>query len=229
MSFCNSENKITKGWFGPLLVVLTEDPDCIQTIFKSPHTQDKPYYFYNGFYMDEGLFVCNGSQYDRHRKIFSKSFSVSMIQKFLPTFNEKSKKCVEKMSKHLGQGDFDVFDYVGTCMLEAFCTKQLNYERDFYDSNFMKLLHEVRPLVMKRMFSPWFNCKPLYKISSLGRKLDGYNKIMLQHIEKIVNANVTSPEKALEKSVIDMLLNPDNKFSECEFRDEMITFIFTVS
>jgi cytochrome P450 len=229
LSYCSSDHKISKGWFGPKLVVLTEDADCIHTILNSPHALHKPTVFYKGLYMDEGLLACNGEQYDRHRKILSKSFTVGLIQKFLVTFNNKTKRCVDKLSRHLGGGDFDVFEYVGTCTLESFCTGQLNYDKNLYDSNFMKMIEDCRPFVMKRMFSPWFNFEPLYNMSSLRRTMDYFRKMMHDNIEVIRSANKDSPNTTLKDIVINLMMDPKNNFKAGEFRDEMATFLMAVS
>jgi cytochrome P450 len=229
LSYCQIDHKISKGWFGPLFVVITEDADCIHAVLNSPHALFKPSYFYNAFYMDQGLLACNGEQYDRHRKVLNKSFTVALVQKFLPTFNGKAKKCVEKLSKHANGGDFDVFQFVGTCTLESFCSGQLNYHKDLYDSNFMHFIEETRPLVMKRMFSPWYNFKPLYKMSSLRRTMDRYLKTLYENIENIREANVKSPNGLLKDIVINVLMSPNNNFDDEEFRDEVTTFIMAVS
>ncbi|KAG5684357.1 hypothetical protein PVAND_013592 [Polypedilum vanderplanki] len=226
MSYCENDNKITKAWFGPLLVILTENADCIHTILNSSHSLHKPSLFYNAFYMDRGLLAGNGEEYDRHRKILNKSFTVKLVQKLVPTFNEKSKTCVEKLKKNLNCDEFDAFEYVGTCTLESFSTGQLNYHEDLYDSNFMKYIDLTRPLIMKRMFSPWYNFKPLYKLSSLCKKLDEYFKILMENIENIKKSHFESSEGIHKDIVINLLMDKNNNFSEEELKDELITFIF---
>ncbi|KAG5684358.1 hypothetical protein PVAND_013593 [Polypedilum vanderplanki] len=226
LSYADPNSTLIKGWFGPLLMIITEDADCIHTLFNSPNSMTKPWYFYNAIYMDQGLLVTNGEQYDRHRKILNKSFTPSMLQIFIPTFCNKSQICIDHLEKHLDGIPIDIYDYVGTCTLEVFCFGHLNYDRDFYGSHMIELIEKTRPLVMKKMFSPWYNFKPLYKLTSISRQMEQYYQVLVDIIEEVKQIHRVSPNTDMKDTVINVLMNSKYKFDDDEIRDEIATFIF---
>lgn len=132
---CDSNLSLSKGWIGPKLTVLTQDPDTIHAIYNSPHCMNKPTMLYNALYTKQGLLSVNGSMYDKHRKIFNRSFKPSILQQLVPVFNEKSLKCMEMLKEQLNQGEFNMYSYTGACSLEAFGSGQLNFEKNFYKSD----------------------------------------------------------------------------------------------
>ncbi|KAG5681840.1 hypothetical protein PVAND_011248 [Polypedilum vanderplanki] len=218
---------ISKTWFGPQFVILTEDAECIHKILNSSHTQNKPSYFYKGMMIDEGLLAINGHQYDKHRKILNKSFTPNMLQKFIPTFNEKSRVCMMNLSKRLSSDEaFDIFKYVGACTLDSFISGHYNYDQNFYDSDLVKIIEESRSLVMKKVVRPWYNIKILFKNSSLRHQMEYYYERLLRILNDIKTNNLQNPNTKLPDLVLNLLMKSKNNFTEEEIRDEMITFIY---
>jgi len=132
---CDNNLPLSKGWIGPKLTVLTQDPETIHAIYSSPHCMNKPTFLYNALYTKKGLLTVNGSMYDKHRKIFNRSFKPSILQSLVPVFNEKSLKCMEMLKEQLNKGEFNMYSYTGACSLEAFGKGQMNFEKNFYESD----------------------------------------------------------------------------------------------
>lgn len=139
---CLKTSSISKSWFGPQLVVFTEDPEVINTVVNSKHCQNKPDLFYKGLYTENGLVTINNKVQEKHRKVLNKAFVPSMLQQFIPIFNEKSKVCVEKMRENLDGGEFNVFHYIGMCTLETFFKGHLNHDRNFYGTGIEHIIEE---------------------------------------------------------------------------------------
>lgn len=139
---CDKKLPLSKGWLGAKFAVLTQDPETIHAIYNSPHCLNKPGYLYNSLYTKLGLLTVNGKTYEKHRKIFNRCFKPSVLHNLVPVFNEKAMKCVEMLKEQDGKGEFNIYKYIGACSLEAFGAGQLNFDKNFYESDVLSAVEE---------------------------------------------------------------------------------------
>ena len=78
--------------------------------------------------MQNGLLVDSGDLWRSHRKLFNPSFSSTILQSFLPSFNNKSRILVKILAKHLNKDEFDVFHPLTGCTLEALLSTSIGLE-----------------------------------------------------------------------------------------------------
>jgi cytochrome P450 len=222
------ETTVTKAWIGPILCILTKDADCAHALFNSPHALKKPKWIYYGLNVPHGLLAGNGDEYEKHRKLISRAFSPTMLQQAIPIFSEKSKKCVDILSEKVGTQDFDVVNYLGTCAIEAFFAKNYDFNGDV--STLVNGFLNARELATKRMFMPWYNLKPVYQATAMGKKFDEFyndTKSCLKKIMENARSNVETQQKG--EILANIFANPKHNFSDEEIADEFATFIYVVS
>lgn len=124
-------NSLTKFWLGPFLAVTVNSPENLQAVLNSPHCQKKPSAFYNVWSATEGMVLSHGSLWKSHRKILSGAFTVNVLHRLLPMFDEKSKKSLQILKKHVDKKEFDVYENVAACSLETLMKGNFNYDRDY--------------------------------------------------------------------------------------------------
>lgn len=124
-------NSLTKFWLGPFLAVMVNSPENLQTVLNSPKCQKKPSAFYSMWDATQGLVLSHGSLWKNHRKILNGSFTMNVLQRLLPMFNEKSMKSINLLSTHVNNGEFDVYENIAAFSLETLMIGNFNYDRDF--------------------------------------------------------------------------------------------------
>ena len=86
---------------------------------------------------------------------------------------------------------------------------------------------------MKRIQQPWLNNNFLFRQSNLSTQLDEMLEVAMDYLNRIVNHNkmlhIKSNGSVKDDRVIDLLLDPNNEFSDQEVLDEMVIFALTVS
>lgn len=137
----DKNSTLTKIWIGPKLILMTEDPDSIHTIFNSPNCINKPELFYNGLTVTKGLLPLTGELYPKHRKLLNRAFMPNILQKIHPIIDEKCKRFVVKIQESL-EVEVNIIHWVGACALEAFGKAQFDYTSDFYGNPDIKLIEE---------------------------------------------------------------------------------------
>jgi cytochrome P450 len=135
-TFSGSE-PIQRFWFGTRLVIAPNTPEMFKTVVTSPHCLDKPRLVYDGMFADNGLLSNNGSMQEKHRKILNNAMTPAMLHQLRPIFEEKVARCMMKMGEKC---EFDVFDDVAACTLEALLKGNFNYDLDCYGSEMLRSL-----------------------------------------------------------------------------------------
>ncbi|KAL7033672.1 hypothetical protein ACKWTF_007672 [Chironomus riparius] len=222
---CDKNLPLSKGWIGPKFTVLTQDPDTIHAIYNSPHCMNKPTILYNALYTKQGLLSVNGAMYDKHRKIFNRSFKPSILQKLVPVFNQKSLKCMEMLKEQLNKSEFNMYSYTGACSLEAFGTGQLNFEKNFYESDVLNAFEGMKPLMMKKMFRIWLNIEPLYKISRLYKDLQKEYNVLVHFKNQVLKKNSEENLEEKDEIFVKQLMDKKNELSDEEIIDEVVIFL----
>ncbi|CAG9811897.1 unnamed protein product [Chironomus riparius] len=213
--FIKDDAPITKLWLANYLTILTKDPDFIHKIFNCSKTYNKPKVFYQMFFMDHALTPMGGDDHKRHRRILNKAFTSAVMHNLPEIFNEKAKKIVTKMEEKVGRGEFDLMDYVGALSLESFGKINLNYEIDYFQSEiyysmkrfveFCKLkVFVILGIVMKKV-----NVE-------LAQIFKNFNNF----IAKVIDSNKS--RNSQENSIVQLLLDPKNHFSNQEIYEELI-------
>lgn len=259
------ENSLTKFFLGPFLAVMINSPENLQTVLNSPCSQKKPgIYFFNFYYYSDiinkyflkmvaafyniwdatsGLVLAHSSLWKYHRKVLNGSFTLNVLQRLLPMFQEKSIKSIQLLNKHVNKGQFDVYENIAAFSLETLMKGNFEYDEDFqtdpHNSELLETVEKGREPMMKRTFQIWNNYEPIFKLSKkLYKEVTGVIRfvrktgdlVVVENSKRISHLSEEEYEKEKsKKSLISMLTDPKNNFSAQEINDEICTFIIAVS
>lgn len=132
----------SRAWAGYLCFVIVDKPEDLQLVYNSQNCIDKatPY---KVFPIQRGL-LCNGGEtWKTHRKLINPSFSVKILQSFLPIFNNKAKIMIKCLQKHVDGEEFDLYRSLSACTLEALYLTSLGIEKDIQHDLNNKYLHDM--------------------------------------------------------------------------------------
>jgi cytochrome P450 len=129
---------IQKVRLGTKVIVFPNTPQMFKTILTSPDCMDKPAFLYDAVFSKFGLLASNGSIQERHRRILNHSMTLSMLQQLIPVFERSITKYVERIDEKAGGAEFDAFDDVAACTLEALLKGNFRFDYDCYDSELLK-------------------------------------------------------------------------------------------
>lgn len=118
------------AWLGPEFVVVADTPESLQIVLNSQKCLNKSP-LYDVLILTKGLLVGSGDLWKRHRKILNPAFSIGILQKIIPTFDDKAKIFVRNMEAKVGGEAFDVYEYMSPCSLESLLKVTMDYDRDF--------------------------------------------------------------------------------------------------
>lgn len=143
MNLSNDYDSLCKAWLGPICFVTVGRPEDMQMVLNSQHCIDKSI-LYQFFGARKGLIVSGGKLWRTHRKLLNPTFFVKVINTFIPTFNEKSKKMIEVWNQNLvGQKEFDAFKPVSLFILEALLSTTIGLNKDIQNEENNKYMNDV--------------------------------------------------------------------------------------
>ena len=136
-----------KAWLGPKCFVIIQRPEDMQSVLNSQHCIDKSE-IYQFFGARKGLIVAGGNLWRTHRKLLNPTFFVKVINTFLPTFNEKSKKMIDVFDRnYVGKTEFNAFEPISLFILEALLSTTIGLNKDIQNEKNNKYLNDVHMLV----------------------------------------------------------------------------------
>ncbi|CAG9811205.1 unnamed protein product [Chironomus riparius] len=219
---------LTKIWVGPKLMLLTEDPDVIHTVFNSTNCINKPDIFYHALTVINGLLPLSGPRYLEHRRILNKSFMLTTLQKIQPIIEAKCNRMIKKLEGNVNK-ELDIMDFVGACALESFGEAQFGYSSDLYGFEGHKIIKESLEFGLDRVTQPWLHYLPefIFKMTEINKKIDKVISFCIKYKAKVTetyNQKKVEDYDSVKHRVIDVLLNSENNLSDIEIRDELIMF-----
>lgn len=132
-----------KLWLGPICFVNIGKPEDMQLVLNSPHCIDKST-IYQFFGARKGLIVSGGNLWKTHRKLLNPTFYVKVLNTFISTFNEKSKKMIDVWDRnHVGKKEFNAFHSVSLFILETLLSTTIGLNKDIQNDKNNKYLNDV--------------------------------------------------------------------------------------
>lgn len=123
-------------WLGPELLIFADTPEVLKIVLNSPKCMDKSP-LYGTFSLKKGLLMNGGEMWKIHRKILNPSFSLNILQKLVPIFDQKSKILVENIAVEVEAKPFDVFYYLSACSLETLLKGTMSLDRNMQSNAFL--------------------------------------------------------------------------------------------
>ncbi|CAH2092957.1 unnamed protein product [Euphydryas editha] len=224
-----SSGGISKVWIGSVLYVVPLNPDDVQKILENCLHKDSSYRFLK-VWLGNGLFVAPVDQWKVHRKVLLPIFHNRIIEDYIDVFGEQGSVLVERMEEQLGKGDFDVFKYITSCMLDIVFETAMGEKMDVQhnpDTPYLRARNTVISIISMRIFKAWMQPDALFNLTPYS-KLQGEN-IALTH--KFTDEVIRKKKKLYEKhgqtskegrrDLLELLLDSDMKFTDEELREHI--------
>lgn len=115
-----------KLWFGPNLVVFVNHPDRIQKVLMAPQCLEKLNFIYKLMERDHGLTAASTkNKWKEHRKLLNFSFSLKVLENFLPTFSKYGCILCDQLMREANGREFDFFEYAKRSSFDVLCATTL--------------------------------------------------------------------------------------------------------
>jgi cytochrome P450 len=176
---------IARLWFGPVLIVLLTDPDCIESVVKHDKLGSRGYLARKVTEpaFPNGLLNIEGEQWRRHRKILSAALHVNILERFVENFAKISDNLANNL-KALADGitAHDITPYFFRCTLDI--TVQTSFSLDINaqndnDESAMNNYITVIDTTAVRVTKPWLLIDWIFNATELGKKY--YKAVKCEH------------------------------------------------
>uniref|UniRef100_A0A336LXN1 CSON004594 protein n=1 Tax=Culicoides sonorensis TaxID=179676 RepID=A0A336LXN1_CULSO len=188
---CNEYKTPVRIWIGSMLLIYVTKPADVQKVLTSNNCLDKMY-IYKLFGWESGVLSTSANIWKHHRKLLNPCFSPSILQSFLPIFQEKACVLVNCLKK-VSQKEFDIFPFLSACTLDSICATILDFDVDSQNSknlDFVEALEELFPIINTRIFNVLLHPFNIYKHTQLYRREIKLRQIISETTNKIIQAKI---------------------------------------
>jgi cytochrome P450 len=125
-NYCESFPDLVKVWFGPKIGIVVNDPDRMKKVLMSPKCIEKLNFVYELMERNYGLISASSKKkWKSHRKFFNFSFSLSILEGFLPIYKECSDTLVENLLENSAGENINFFEYAKRASFDILCATSL--------------------------------------------------------------------------------------------------------
>ncbi|XP_055382212.1 uncharacterized protein LOC129612568 [Condylostylus longicornis] len=202
-------------WLGPLCVVVSSDPDTMETILTSPKCVNKSFVY--NFLRDiigDGLFTSNVPLWNTRVKIVKPTFKRRMILGFYNVFNEEAKKFLCRIEEGGNNENFSLFFNIQLAALIATCQTTLgDSHSDAEKVDFRVILESFSYLMyamIDRMFKPYYFDSRIYNLTNHYKNACKHRSIIVDFVHK----KVISKKLQIQEQYKKKLENNSNDYDD---------------
>lgn len=191
-------------WLGNQLIICTDDPEDAKTILSSTDLLKKSY-IHEFFHMSNGLLCAPVEKWKRHRRALNPTLNVSMVNSFLPVFNE----VFRDMTLHIGKDIDSTLDPYHMMMLASYTTlMRTGFGVDAkYDDPVADKVHQLVCTYMHhvetRAQRPWIRWNFIYRLTADYSKFKAARDGICAHLEE----RRQSAQRVMEQTEFDVEQN----------------------
>ncbi|CAK1586636.1 unnamed protein product [Parnassius mnemosyne] len=197
-------------WIGQCCFIILSDPEDARMV--ANNFLEKPY-FYNfaRLWLKDGLVTAPGSIWKHNVKKFAVAFSGSMVDDFLPIFNEQSRKLQRKLEVEVNCEPFDLFEkYLAYTTLETICQTALG-EHDVTETivtkEYYAAFNGILELIFSRALNIFLHPEFVYRLTP------GYKefKRCVSVVQNVSDAILRKRRKEMEEAKTAKISDSTNK------------------
>jgi len=166
--------RIVRGWVGWKLLVVIWNPEDVEVILNSQIHIDKSdeYRFFKPW-LGNGLLISTGEKWRTHRKLIAPAFHMNVLKSFVSTFNENSKKVVERLRMEVGN-EFDCHDHMSEATVDillatAMGFKKTDKQKEMSAFKYAMAVMKMCDIIHKRHLKLWYRLNCLYNLSNFKK------------------------------------------------------------
>ncbi|CAG9797348.1 unnamed protein product [Chironomus riparius] len=225
--------------------VVIYDPELLKKVFNSQVACQRP--FRNCFQLEKGLLSSEYHSWKKSRKLLNGGFNLNILKGLIPIFSYYTGTLIKEMEQHLDGKEFDLLLPLSKLTTNGISGTIMNVT-DVEVTDLEKLIAEVAiflDLTCKRMLYPFLEKDWIYRWTksykreqeareyamAYGDELIAASKKRNRKDKSLVDENGSVIVKRDEKVefIIDQLLNHEEKFTDEEIRDHVMTLLATSS
>ncbi|XP_035780190.1 cytochrome P450 4C1-like [Anopheles albimanus] len=131
-------------WLGPKPVIIVNSAEHARTILTSPITLGKARFY--RFIPLPGIFSLPVQQWRTHRKLIQPSFNLSILQSYVPLFEQKANVMISNLAAKVDTAEpFDIYRFTARCTLDMICATSLGIDMHFQEMpscSYLEILEE---------------------------------------------------------------------------------------
>ncbi|XP_050081704.1 cytochrome P450 4C1-like [Anopheles aquasalis] len=179
-------------------VLEISSPENVEKILLAKTTKKSfPYEFLEPW-LGTGLLLSFGEKWFQRRKIITPSFHFKMLDQFMDVFNREADILVNQLEKHVGQKEFNIYDYITLYALDSICETsmgvQVNAQKDPNNeyANGVKLMSDF---IFRRVFSVLRQFPSLFFLYPYAKE----QARVIQQLHNFTNSVIERRRAQLEK------------------------------
>ncbi|GIY59144.1 cytochrome P450 4V2 [Caerostris darwini] len=202
--------------------VVFKRPETVEVILSSSTLIEKSaeYKFLHPW-LGTGLLTRPAEKWRHRRKLLTPAFHFTILEDFIPVFQEQSSILVSKLQDITKEPWVDIVPLLTSSTLDIICQTAMGVTINAQkgeNNEYVKAVHEIADAVMYRVFRPWFWIDFLFYLTKPGKQF----KANIQIVHGFTQKEETQgfPGIALEQHLA------DPSFTEEDVKVEVETFMF---
>ncbi|GFQ78084.1 cytochrome P450 4V2 [Trichonephila clavata] len=235
--------------FKPFIIFFK--PETVEVLLSSTTLIDKSKeYELLSPWLGTGLLTSTGKKWRRRRKLLTPAFHFSILDEFIPVFQEQSSILVSKLQYLVHEPWVDVVPLMTACTLDIICQTAMGVNIDAQggrNTEYVRAVHEIGESFMYRVLRPWLYPNFIFKWTAYGRRfydnlrrVQSLTKRVIKHKRQDMEAreeyaviepfsNHSPSQRKKRKAFLELLLEhhlKDPSFTEEDVSEEVHTFMF---
>ncbi|GFT96041.1 cytochrome P450 4V2 [Nephila pilipes] len=225
-------------------------PETVEVLLSSTTLIDKSKeYDLLSPWLGKGLLISSGAKWRSRRKLLTPAFHFSILEEFLPVFQEQSSVLVSKLQALAREPWVDIVPMITGCTLDIICETAMGVSinaQDGHNIEYVRAVQEIGDSFMYRVIRPWLHLDFIFKWTACGKrftanvrrvqaftrrviknkKLDMEARNKYADVELFPNDSTSHRRKC--KAFLELLLEhhlKDPSFTEEDVREEVDTFM----
>ncbi|XP_053691291.1 cytochrome P450 4C1-like [Sabethes cyaneus] len=190
-----------RAWLGPVLIVFLDRPEHIAVILNSQHCVKRSK-FYSFFRFEKGVLNSEPNLWRLLRKRLNPTFSSTIVNNFVPVFNERADKLVMNLEAFVGQEAFDMLPKASCYSLSASLLNLLGVNVRVDDTDYQE---QMWLIMWGRIYKPWNHLDFIYQFTNNFKKERNHIRKLRELSNEIYN------ERQSKKNV--QMINQQEKVS----------------
>jgi cytochrome P450 family 4 len=213
-------------------------PDDVELVLSSSkHNEKSMVYNFLHSWLGTGLLTSTGAKWQTRRKILTPAFHFTILQQFVPVFNEGAAKLVEELKRRCDGDAVDVVGPITQFTLLSIAETSMGIKLD--DSprdctDYQNAIYTFGYALTYRMVRPWlYNDSVFFNLTSLGK----FTRKSIQTLHDFSRRVITEREKNFTDSskpnkrmaMLDLLLSAKHNGADIDddgIAEEVDTFMF---
>jgi cytochrome P450 family 4 len=214
-------------------------PDDVELVLSSSkHNEKSMVYNFLHSWLGTGLLTSTGAKWQTRRKILTPAFHFTILQQFVPVFNEGAAKLVEELKRRCDGDAVDVVGPITQFTLLSIAETSMGIKLD--DSprdctDYQNAIYTFGYALTYRMVRPWlYNDSVFFNLTSLGK----FTRKSIQTLHDFSRRVITEREKNFTDSskpnkrmaMLDLLLSAKHNGADIDddgIAEEVDTFMVT--